>query len=308
MVPSIRDYGNNDMLEQGLQAIGHHVVGEDRENYHNFKASYGASPAATSTIWKDLWDSNNAEITIGPESKLLHFFWALHFLRAYPLERNLAAYFRSNRKTIMKWAKLYITKISLLKNQKVSLLFILYHHKGYISNYFVWQILLPLPDNDNKFYLTVDGTDCPINEPTPFNRNWFSHKFKGASIKYEIGIDLQGNFAWVSPPYRGSAGDSTIFKRQLRQLIPQDYAAIVDSAYGIEDDKVAPVTEFDSTEVVRFKKRALARHETGKKRIKDFAVTTETFRHSVDFHSFCFYASIVICQYNIEHGENLFNL
>ena len=90
--------------------------------------------------------------------------------------------------------------------------------------------------------------------------------------------------------------------------MPNGHAVIVDSAYGIEDDKVAPPTKFDDPPVATFKKRALARHETGNKRIKDFCVTSETFRHSPAFHLCCFHAAVVLCQYNIESGEPLFVL
>ena len=36
--------------------------------------------------------------------------------------------------------------------------------------------------------ITIDGTDCEINEPSPFDRKWFSHKLRGAGLRYEIGI------------------------------------------------------------------------------------------------------------------------
>ena len=284
---AMRDYTNAELLQCGLEVIGHHVVGSDDENHQNFKAAYGVNTTACAVLWRALWDSVNPEIIVGPASNLFHLFWALHFLRAYPLERNMAAYFRVSRRTLTKWTKVWVHNISLLKAEK---------------------IVLPEPIPDVEFYLSVDGTDCPINEPTPFNRNWMSHKFKGAAIKYEIGIDLDGNYAWVSPPYRGSVHDSTIFKRALRNLVPDGCCVIVDSAYGIEDDKVAPVSEYDDAPVTDFKKRVKSRHETGNKRIKDFAITSTCFRHQLDFHSACFDAVVVLCQFNVENGENLFVL
>eukprot|EP00171_Calliarthron_tuberculosum_P023094 IDg23094t1 len=36
--------------------------------------------------------------------------------------------------------------------------------------------------------VSVDGTDCQIAEPRPFNRGWYSHKFKGPGVRYEVGI------------------------------------------------------------------------------------------------------------------------
>ena len=287
MVAARRLYDSEYLLEYGLRLIGHKCVGEAKENKANFKAAHGLSARAALAVWCDMWDSQDDHIKIGPEAKLEHFFWTLHFLRAYPLERNLAAYMGAHRRTVMKWVKTHVTKISLLKP---------------------FKIRLPEPDDIIKFFLTVDGTDCPINEPTPFNKNWMSHKFKGAAIKYEVGIDMQGNFAWISPPYRGSVHDSTIFKRSLRGFVPNGHCVIVDSAYGYKDEKVAPVSEYDDDEVTRFKKRSLARHETGNKRIKDWKVTSVDFRHSLDFHAPCFHSSVVLSQYNVEHGEPLFEL
>lgn len=155
------------------------------------------------------------------------------------------------------------------------------------------------------FLLSVDGTDCPILEPRPFSRSWFSHKFKGAAIKYEIALDLEGNIVWVSPPYRGSINDKVIFRQGLQDMIPHKYLAIVDKGYNMTD-KLAPINAFDDREVILFKKRILARHETVNKRIKDFAITSTKFRHDIPFHDVCFDAVATICQYNIENGDPLF--
>lgn len=121
MVAAIRDYDEDHMLERGLAVMRHHVVGEQQENLMNFKAAYGASPQTCVAIWRDMWDSDNAQITIGAESNLDHFFWALHFIRAYPLERNMAGHVGVSRRTLMKWVKDYVMRLSLLKEQKVRL-------------------------------------------------------------------------------------------------------------------------------------------------------------------------------------------
>lgn len=47
-----------------------------------------------------------------------------------------------------------------------------------------------MKDNGSICKVTVDGTDFLINEPTPFNKKWCSHKFKHAALRYEIGIFL----------------------------------------------------------------------------------------------------------------------
>jgi len=46
--------------------------------------------------------------------------------------------------------------------------------------------------------VSLDGTDFPIQEPTLFDRKWFSHKFKGSGLLYEIGLSIaNGDIAWA---------------------------------------------------------------------------------------------------------------
>ena len=50
--------------------------------------------------------------------------------------------------------------------------------------------------------ISVDGTDFHIYEPTPFNRKWYSHKFKGPGVRYEIRRCIQtGDIVWVNGPF-----------------------------------------------------------------------------------------------------------
>jgi hypothetical protein len=51
------------------------------------------------------------------------------------------------------------------------------------------------------FVLSFDGTDCPILEPWPFNKKWFSHKLNGPGLKYEVGVcNPTGEIVWVKGP------------------------------------------------------------------------------------------------------------
>lgn len=47
-------------------------------------------------------------------------------------------------------------------------------------------------------HVSLDGTDFRIREPQPFNKKWYSHKFKGPGIRYEIGISIvEGDIVWA---------------------------------------------------------------------------------------------------------------
>ena len=39
-------------------------------------------------------------------------------------------------------------------------------------------------------FIRLDGTDFSIQEPSPFDPMWYSHKFKGLGVQYKVGICL----------------------------------------------------------------------------------------------------------------------
>jgi hypothetical protein len=50
--------------------------------------------------------------------------------------------------------------------------------------------------------VTADGTDFPILEQFPFDVKWFSHKFNGPGVRYEVAISIQmGDIVWVHGPF-----------------------------------------------------------------------------------------------------------
>jgi hypothetical protein len=48
------------------------------------------------------------------------------------------------------------------------------------------------PIGDTLVTGSVDGTDFEIFEPEPDDTKWFSHKFKGPGLRYEIVLSLEG--------------------------------------------------------------------------------------------------------------------
>lgn len=47
-------------------------------------------------------------------------------------------------------------------------------------------------------FVSLDGVDFPINEPTPFSSKWFSHKFKATGLRYEVGVCIHtGKIVWA---------------------------------------------------------------------------------------------------------------
>ena len=160
--------------------------------------------------------------------------------------------------------------------------------------------------------MSVDGTNFRIEEPTEFDKTWYSHKFKKAAVKYEVGLDMKGNIAWINGPFRGSENDLAIFRRELLPRIPTGRLVIADKGYrGV--DIVSVPNGLEEKEIQRFKSVILARHETINKRFKDFGILNQTFRHTrkrdpLKSHKPFFTAVAVITQFKINNGEQLFDV
>ena len=79
-------------------------------------------------------------------------------------------------------------------------------------------------------YMSVDGTDCPVQEPSIFDRRMYSHKFKSAGLRYEVGIGVDfGNIVWVNGSYKcGEFNDLKIFRDKLHQVLPETEMVVGD--------------------------------------------------------------------------------
>ena len=77
---------------------------------------------------------------------------------------------------------------------------------------------------------TVDGTDCQIEEPTPFTPVRYSHKFKGSGIRYELALSLfDDKIVSVTGPYPcGKYPDMTISRSFLLKQLDDGEKVIAD--------------------------------------------------------------------------------
>lgn len=153
--------------------------------------------------------------------------------------------------------------------------------------------------------MTVDGTDCPIQEPSPFNRKWFSYKIHGPALRYEVGVCIQtGDIVWVNGGYpAGSWSDLRIFRHRLKQFLLPNEMVEVDKGYRGDERCRIPQYRVSYSDQ-RAKSRARARHETINSRLKIFNVLTKEFRqHDLHDHQRCFYACAVLTQLAFYNNE-----
>lgn len=153
---------------------------------------------------------------------------------------------------------------------------------------------------------SVDGTDCSIFEPSPFSPIWFSHKFKGAGLRYEVGISVAGDIVWIHGPFPcGPFPDLRIFRLGMKHALLPNKKVIADGGYP--DEHCVTRTAVREAERDIFS-RVRARHETANRRLKQFYVIGHRFRHSISLDSCCFHAVANLTQLMIELEEPLFSL
>lgn len=62
-------------------------------------------------------------------------------------------------------------------------------------------------------YVSVDGTDCPIHEPTPFGSSFYSEKVNGPGLRHEVGVSVSSSrIVSVSGHFKpGEMNDLSVF-------------------------------------------------------------------------------------------------
>lgn len=158
--------------------------------------------------------------------------------------------------------------------------------------------------------VTVDGTDFAIYEPTPFTPGWYSHKFRGPGLRYEVALAITtGDIVHINGPFPcGNYPDITIFRQKLKQMLADGEMVEADRGYRGEYYHVRTPIDYDSEWEKKQKGKLMARHETVNRRFKQFGVLKQTFRHNLGVHRTVFEAVVVITQLNINNGEKLFQV
>ena len=242
-----------------------------------FRALFGASPTVCATIWTLI--SNK----LPKGSKPKHLLWACLFLKIYATEQVNSVITGADPKTFRKWvwvvlrliASQRLVSTSFFKFSSLSQLWKIYWKRRRIGK--------PI----DGCYVSVDGTDFKIQEPTPFSRQWYSHKFKGAGLRYEIAVSFKTcEVVWATGPYPcGSFPDLRIFRLKLKHLLAQNgEKAIADKGY--RDPLCVQTVRYPSNLACRVR----ARHESINGRLKNFFVLSQTFRHPLNKHATCFFA------------------
>lgn len=142
-------------------------------------------------------------------------------------------------------------------------------------------------------FVSLDGTDFSINEPGSMDPIWYSHKFKCAGVRYEIGLCIKtGKIVWANGAYPcGSWPDIKIARDSYLYRIDASEYTLADKGYSGDINFITP----NDTNGKRHK-QIMARHETVNKRMKQFNVLKKKFHHDVVKHPRCFYSILNITE------------
>lgn len=157
--------------------------------------------------------------------------------------------------------------------------------------------------------MSVDGVDCAIKEPYPFNTGIFLKKLNGPGYKYEIAICIKtGAIVWVNGPFKAGRPDKTIFTDDgLKDALCDQECVEVDKGYQGDDKFKNPCISQSRNDRTQ-KSRVRARHENVNGVLKKFAVLDDVFRHKPEKHQVCFDAVAVIAQLRFELDSPMYDV
>ena len=129
-------------------------------------------------------------------------------------------------------------------------------------------------------------------------------------MRNEVGLNIQnGWIVWIHGPFPcGEWPDLRILRDSIIHHLDIDELLLADGGYAGDNGNYTntPTGRNNLTELRKNKVRA--RHETCNRRLKQWAVLKQTFRHRLEKHGLCFRAVANITQASLENGEPLFTV
>lgn len=249
------------------------------------RAFFGAPIVVLADIWQRIQPLDRKA------AKEKHLLWACVFLHVYSTEEiHCRIVGGADPKTFREWSWYMLEKVAGLKETVILL----------DNRFDKW-------DQTNTCLMSIDGTDCPVQEPWPFDSRWYSEKMNGPGVKYEVGVCIATGFiVWINGPFPASHNDSTIFKNTLKVLLADDEGVEVDSGYK-GDEKFKTPTVAKSSGERKMKSVVRGRHENVNSALKVFNVLNLPFHHNnprdqmMRKFGLCFDSIAVITQLKFQH-------
>ena len=166
---------------------------------------------------------------------------------------------------------------------------------------------------EHNIRVTLDGTDFKIQEPKPFDRAWFSHKFNGPGVRYLVAVSvIKGYIVWTDGPYMcGKWPDRKIANEKFLPWLGENEKYLADRGFRSCQKAITPyqLTGDDNAHMRRFASVARARHESANSRLKNWKILHDVFRHDpMTQQGPVFDAVAKITQIQIVRGQSLFSV
>ena len=217
-----------------------------------FRATLGASFLTISELWNMLDPTINISNRARPE----HLLWTLVFLKVNKTEPiHLQLTGCKSRDTFRRWVKRFAEAIVHLESKVII----------FENRFKNWN-------GKTQCLLCIDGTDVPSYEPGSRSTIWWSHKFNGPGIKYEVGTCIQtGEIVWFRGPFPCNMSDKDIFDLFLSDKLLPGEGVEADSGYSGREQIFVPGVAKTSAERLQ-KSQIRGRHENMNGHLKIFGV------------------------------------
>lgn len=253
-----------------------------------FRATIGVSFRIVAELWNILDPTTN----ISNRAKPKHLLWTLVFLKVNETEPiHLKITGCKSRDTFRDWVGRFSAAIADLESRVIV-----------FSNRFKdW-------DGTTRCLMCIDGTDVPIFEPGVRNSIWWSHKFNGPGVRYEVGTCIRtGDIVWFRGPFPCNISDREIFDNYLSTKLLPGEGVEADSGYVGRDQIFTPGVAKTSKERKQ-KSQVRGRQENVNARLKVFGVMKRWNNSDPAKHVVFARSVAVIVQLSFTHGEGLYEV
>lgn len=256
---------------------------------HTFRAHFGASFKTMSVLWTKL----DPHTTISSRAEPKHLLWTLVFFKVHKTEPiHLRITRCKSRDTFRNWVYKFASAIADLSEDVID----------FANRFQGWN-------GRNQCLTVLDGTDVKCTEPVPRGSIWWSHKYNGAGLRYEVAMCIAtGDIVWFNGPFPPcNMSDREIFDLHLDQHLIEGEGVEADSGYTGRVNIFTPGVG-KTRNARKQKSQARARLESTNGLFKVFGVMKKWENHDTAKHGTMAKAVAVIVQLSFSCGERLYDV
>jgi hypothetical protein len=239
-----------------------------------------------------LWNKLEPTTLISPRAEVKHLLWTMVYLKVHKTEPvHLRITGCKSRDTFRNWVDRFTLAMADLSDDVID-----------FSNRFKnWN-------GRARCLTTLDGTDVKCTEPVPRGSIWWSHKFNGAGLRYEVATCIvTGDIVWFRGPFPCNMSDREIYDMHLVHRLFPGEGVEADSGYSGRINIFTPGVAQTRTER-KLKSQVRGRHESVNGLFKVFGVMKKWENRDIAKHGRMAKAVALIVQLSFSCGAKLYNI